>query len=114
MIENRLELNQQEKFTLPNNVKMFRVQPSTHNIEEEYKRWKPDIRICSYGAGSVGKIVEKEFKAQEIWIITEDIKLLEFIKSFNVREYALRKICGTPSLSQQTLKELLKEQYYKV
>ena len=55
-MENRLELNKKSILKLPE-MTMFRVQPSTHNIEEEYKKWKPNIRICSYGDGSIGKIL---------------------------------------------------------
>lgn len=103
-MENRLELNNKPKLKLPK-MTMFRVQPSTHNIEEEYKKWKPDVRICSYGAGSIGKILKDEFKSQEIWIISDNEELIEKINSFNWREYALNKKVGTPSLSQQSVKE---------
>ena len=103
-MENRLCLNNKPILNLPKMI-IFRVQPSTHDIEEEYKKWKPDVRICSYGAGSIGKILKDEFKSQEIWIISEDKELIEKINSFNWREYALKRIIGTPSLSQQSVKE---------
>ena len=103
-MENRLALNEKPILNLPK-MTMFRVQPSTHDIEEEYTKWKPDIRICSYGAGSIGKILNDEFKSQEIWIISDDKELIEKIKSFNWREYALKRIIGAPSLSQQSVKE---------
>lgn len=103
-MENRLCLNKKPVLKLPN-MTMFRVQPSTHNIEEEYKKWKPSIRLCSYGAGSIGKILKDEFKSQEIWIISDNEELIEKIKSFNWREYALNKKVGTPSLSQKSVKE---------
>ena len=103
-MENRMVLNKRPVYELPDMI-MFRVQPSTHNIEEEYKKWKPDIRICSYGAGSVGKILKDDYKSQEIWIISDDNRLIEKINSFNWREYALNKKVGTPSLSQQSIKE---------
>ena len=103
-MENRLCLNNKPILKLPN-MTMFRVQPSTHNIEDEYDKWSPDIRICSYGAGSVGKILKDDFKSQEIWIISKNKELIEKIKSFNWREYALKRITGTPSLSQQSVKE---------
>ena len=103
-MENRLKLNIKPKLKLPN-MTMFRVQPSTHNIEEEYERWNPDVRICSYGAGSIGKILKDDFKSQEIWIISDNEELIEKINAFNWREYALSKKVGTPSLSQQSIKE---------
>lgn len=103
-MENRLELNKKPVLKLPK-ITMFRVQSSTHNIEEEYKRWKPDVRICSYGAGSIGKILKDGFKSQEIWIVSENKELIEKINSFNWRDYALNKKVGTPSLSQQSIKE---------
>ena len=103
-MENRLELNKKPVLNLPN-MTMFRVQHSTHNIKEEYIKWNPDVRICSYGAGSIGKILTDDFKSQEIWIISDNKELIEKIKSFNWREYALSKKVGTPSLSQQSIKE---------
>ena len=103
-MENRLGLNKKPVLNLPN-MTMFRVQPSTHNIEEEYKKWTPNIRICSYGAGSIGKILTDDFKSQEIWIISDNKELIEKINAFNWREYALDKKVGTPSLSQQSIKE---------
>ena len=103
-MENRLELNKKPILNLPK-MTMFRVQPSTHNIEEEYIKWKPDIRICSYGAGNIGKILKDDFKSQEIWIISDNKELIEKINSFNWREYALKRIIGAPSLSQQSVKE---------
>ena len=103
-MENRLELNKKPILNLPK-MTMFRVQSSTHDIEKEYKKWKPDIRLCSYGAGSIGKILKDEFKSQEIWIISDNEELIEKIKSFNWREYALNKKVGTPSLSQKSVKE---------
>lgn len=103
-MENRLGLNNKPKLKLPN-MTMFRVQPSTHNVKEEYERWNPDIRICSYGAGSIGKILKDDFKSQEIWIISDNKELIEKINSFNWREYALNRKVGTPSLSQQSIKE---------
>ena len=103
-MENRLELNKKPILKLPKMI-MFRVQPSTHNIEAEYEKWKPDVRICSYGARSVGKILKNEFKSQEIWIISDNKTLIDKINSFNWREYALKRITGTPSLSQISVKE---------
>ena len=103
-MENRLELNKKPILKLPK-MTMFRVQPSTHNIEEEYKKWNPNIRICSYGAGSIGKILTDDFKSQEIWIISDNKELIDKVKEFNWRECALSKGTGTPSLSQQSVKE---------
>ena len=103
-MENRLCLNKKPVLNVSDMI-MFRVQSSTHNIEEEYKKWNPNIRICSYGAGSIGKILKNEFKSQEIWIISENKELIEKINTFNWREYALKRITGTPSLSQQSVKE---------
>lgn len=103
-MENRLCLNKKPILKLPN-MTIFRVQPSTHNIKEEYKKWNPDIRICSYGAGSIGKVLKDDFKSQEVWIISDNKELIDKIKTFNWREYALNRITGTPSLSQQSIKE---------
>lgn len=103
-MENRLALNEKPILNLPE-MTMFRVQPSTHDIDKEYEKWKPNVRICSYGAGSIGKILKDEFKSQEVWIISDNKELIEKINSFNWREYALKRITGTPSLSQQSIKE---------
>ena len=104
MIENRLCLNKKPVLNLPK-MTMFRVQPYTHNIEEELKKRKPNVRICTFGANDVGKIVTEGYKSQEVWIITDNKVLIDRLLSFDWRSYALSKITGTPSLTQQSIKE---------
>ena len=107
-MENRLCLNKRPVYELPDEVMVGnydwrRNKPTIPNFE-------PDICISAWG--NVGEVQVKGEKTSQIWIKTDNKKLIDFIKNINLKEY----INGISTLKIECwkFKKILLEEFYGV
>lgn len=108
-MENRLELNKRPVYELPDEVLVGnydwrRNKPTIPSFE-------PDICIGAWGK-SVGEVQGKGEKTSQIWIKTDNEKLINFIKNNNLKEYI--NSIGTLKIECWKFKKIILKEFYEV
>lgn len=80
-MENRLELNKRPTYELPEGTEIFSYNRSRDKDKVEAK----GLRLSSVGASSGRLLKDNETKCGEIIIITNDYKIIDFVKNFDFR-----------------------------
>ena len=109
-MENRLCLNKRPIYTLPDEVLVDeyarrKINPSIPNFE-------PDIVICNWGKGNIGKVRKKKQDAKQIWVKTDNENLITFIKLNEWKDVV--KGVGSPYIGVSLFKKILLEEFYEV
>ena len=106
-MENRLELNKRPTYELPNEVLV-----GDYRRNLKIPNFKPDICIGVFGVSCVGNFYTPEETAKQIWVKTNNKRLINFIKSYNWRD----RIIDTTNrgISLMEFKKIILEEFYKV
>ena len=106
-MENRLELNKRPTYELPDKdvlIKSYKRNYSNLDFE-------PDICLVQWGR-NLGEECKKGSHLKELWIKSDNVNLIEFIKSYNFRK--LRGNAPNYELAISDLKKILLKEFYEV
>ena len=110
-MENRLCLNKKPKYELPKDVLLG--QYTRFNKKEDITPdFIPDICMCNWGQGNIGKIRGIKQDARQIWVKTDNMDLLYFINNLKWKDYI--KNIGSPFIGISLFKKIILEEFYGV
>lgn len=106
-MENRLCLNKKPKYELPDkNILIKSYKRNYSKIDFE-----PNLCLVQWGR-NLGEECKKETHLKELWIKTDNINLINFIKSYNFR--SLRNNAPNYELAITDFKKIILEEFYKI
>lgn len=108
-MENRLKLNKRPTYELPDDV-MIGQYTRRNKKEDVVPNFEPDIVICNWGQGNIGKVREKKQDAKQLWIKISDKKILDFIINYNWKNCI--KDIGSPFIGVPLFKKIILEEFY--
>ena len=106
-MENRLCLNKKPTYELPDkNILIKSYKRNYSKIDFE-----PNLCLVQWGR-NLGEECKKESHLKELWIKSDNIDLINFIKSYNFR--SLRNNAPNYELAISDLKKIILEEFYGV
>ena len=108
-MENRLELNKKPKYELLDNTFIKRFDSYSYKKYGVIPEFEPDLCINAWG-DILGEKLKKCSKSKELWIKTDNKKLITFLESLDYYKYSPSS--GTPYLSAYKLKKIILEEFY--
>lgn len=106
-MENRLELNKRPTYELPDEVLLGQYTRSNKK-EDTVPEFEPDVIICNWGAIRIAE--KKKATAKQLWIKSDNKKLLNFIKEYDWKNCT--SDIGTPFIGLPKFKQILLKEYY--
>lgn len=103
-MENRLCLNKKKVYELPDEVVIKSYKRNYSNISFE-----PDLCLVQWGR-NLGEECKKGSHLKELWIKSNNVDLLEFIKSYNFKK--LRANAPNYELAVNDLRKIILEEFY--
>ena len=107
-MENRLELNKRPTYELPGEVLIDTY--SRNKNGDKIPSFNPDLCITSYGSI---KIKEKKETFEQIWIKTDNVELLNYIKTTDF-EKKIGRTTNAYRLHLWRFKKIILEEFYGV
>ena len=106
-MENRLELNKKPTYELPDEITIG-FYNKYNNKPSIIPNFEPDICLNTWGSNM--KISSIKSSSRQIWIKTNNKKLIDFIKMNDWNKYL--KYTSSPYLNMWMLKKIILEEFY--
>ena len=108
-MENRLGLNKRPVYELPDEVLIGEYRARVNKVK--VPNFEPDI--CLNSKHNI-KIDNKYNRKDQIWVKTNNERLIDFISSYNFDRLKDNGITGINNLSISIFKKILLEEFYEV
>lgn len=107
-MENRLELNKRPVYELPDKDVLIKSYKRNYSNITNIS-FEPDLCIVQWGR-NLGEECKKGSHLKELWIKSDNVDLIEFVKSYNFKK--LRANAPNYELAINDFKKIILEEFY--